>query len=287
MVWEVGDPIGTGDDIGAPEVPYMTYGPRRVENDEESDEERRKREEEEEEKRKIRELELKAKSLADEAWILCSQERYDEALVFINRSLEYRYYRADSLNVKAVILDRLKRYEEAIRYYEMAIDQPHSDEVIERNAATCMVDYAWHLKDTGFNDWGLKVIKKSLKLFGKISDKEREDEAWYLKGMFLESSNKIPWAFNCYKRAYALAQNKGWKKIYKKNRDAMLQFIENIDINCPNCGQRLKITANKCFKCGEPIDESIEIVLKKDDEFQMTVEEESVCDADILHFDED
>ena len=48
MVWEVGDPIGIGDDIGAPEVPYMNYGPRRVKIDEETDEEREKREEEEE-----------------------------------------------------------------------------------------------------------------------------------------------------------------------------------------------------------------------------------------------
>ena len=291
MVWDVGDPIGTGDDIGAPEVPYMSYGPRRVENDGESEEERRKRKEEEEKERKIRELEQKAKSLADEAWILCMEERYDEALVFINRSLEYRYNVANSLNRKAIILERLERYEEAIQYYDRAIEQPHEGEVIEGNKARCLVDYAWHLKDTGFNDWGLKVIKKSLKLFQKISDKEREDEAWYLKGMFLESFNKIPWAFNCYKRAYALAQNKGWKKSIRKKRNNLLQFIENTDIPCPNCGEMLKITANKCFKCGEPIDESIKIVLKKDDdsaeEIEMDVEYEPVCDADIIHFDED
>ena len=289
MVWEVGDPIGIGDDIGAPEVPYMSYGPRRrsEETDEESDEEREKREVEEEKERKIWELELKARRLEDEARSLYLEDRYDEALVFINRSLEYRHNRANGLNLKAIILERLKRYEEAIRYYDMAIEQPHEDEVMEGNEARCLVDYAEYLKDTGFNDWGLKVIRKSLKLFQKISDKEREDEAWNLKGMFLESFNKIPGAFNCYKRAYALAQNEGWKMIYKENRDAMLQFIENTDINCPNCGEDLKITANECHKCGAPIDESVEIVLKRDDEFRMTVEEESVCDADILHFDDE
>ena len=44
MPWDVGDPIGTGDDIGAPEVPYMSYGPRPQESEEEREERRRRQE---------------------------------------------------------------------------------------------------------------------------------------------------------------------------------------------------------------------------------------------------
>ena len=53
-IWQVGDPIGTGNNIGAPEVPYMSYGPKPKEI--ESEWERAEREKREEEQRQIREL---------------------------------------------------------------------------------------------------------------------------------------------------------------------------------------------------------------------------------------
>jgi hypothetical protein len=47
--WHPGDPIGFGNDIGAPEVPYMSYGPRKRED--EVDEEELKKEREERDRR--------------------------------------------------------------------------------------------------------------------------------------------------------------------------------------------------------------------------------------------
>ena len=105
--WDVGDPIGTGNDIGAPEVPYMSYGPKPSESEEEIEE----RQKEEEEERKIKNLKSRAKRISDEAWELYMDCRNDEALIFINRSLEL-YRTANSFNIKAIILEGLEKYPE-------------------------------------------------------------------------------------------------------------------------------------------------------------------------------
>lgn len=94
MGWDVGDPIGTGDDIGAPEVPYMSYGP----SPEESEEERRKREE----RIKIEGLRGRAFMVSYEAWKLYDEERYDEALIFIDRAVELCEDMEESWNRRAI-----------------------------------------------------------------------------------------------------------------------------------------------------------------------------------------
>ena len=79
--WHPGDPIGFGNDIGAPEVPYMSYGPRKRED--EIDEEALQKEREEQERKQT------AEKIADEAWKLYKERSYGAALVFIDRALEY------------------------------------------------------------------------------------------------------------------------------------------------------------------------------------------------------
>ena len=86
MGWDVGNPIGTGDDIGAPEVPYMSYGPW----PEESEEEKRERIEKAERELEISDLKFRAERISKEAWDLNQEGRYDEALVFINRCITYK-----------------------------------------------------------------------------------------------------------------------------------------------------------------------------------------------------
>ena len=282
--WDVGDPIGTGNDIGAPEVPYMSYGPKSYESEEEMEE----REREEEEQRKIKKLKSRSKAIYDEAWILYKDNRYDEALIFINRSLELNKT-ANSWNMKAIILEGLEKYPDALFYYDKAIELD-SSEVIKGNKALCLIRYSNYLKDIGFDEEGLDKIEKSLEIFQEINDKRCEDEAWNLKGILLEKSGNIPDAFNCYKRALESApKNSEMKQTYLENRDRLLQFIENTDVICPKCGKELKITDVFCIKCGAHIVDLIRPVLKDPDsnETELTVEHEEVCDADIMHFDEE
>lgn len=257
--WDVGDPIGMGNDIGAPEVPYMSYGPKPEESEEEIEERER-----EEEQRKIERLKSRAKRISDEAWELYKDCRNDDALIFIDRSLEL-YRTANSYNIKAIILEGLERYPDALFYYDKAIELSTS-EIIRGNKAMCLITYSKYLKDIGFDEESLEKIEKSLEIFQEISDKRYEDEAWNLKGILLEKSGNIPDAFNCYKRALEFAPKKSeMKQTYLENRDRLLQYIENTDVICPKCGKKLKITDVFCIKCGAHIVDLIRPVLKDPD----------------------
>ena len=69
--WHVGDPVGFGNEVGSPEVPYMDYANK----SKETEEERRQRENEEAEQRRISELRIKSNRISDEAWKLNEEER--------------------------------------------------------------------------------------------------------------------------------------------------------------------------------------------------------------------
>ena len=280
--WDVGDPIGLGNDIGAPEVPYMNYSSVIIENEDE----KRTLQEKEETERKNSELKYRSNRLSYEAWKLYDEGRYEEALVFINRALEYCDKDADAWNRKALILEKLDEYDEALSCYDAAIGLS-SEEIFRHNKAGCLIDYCYILKDSCEDREGLSKINDALEIFQKISDKRCEDEAWNLKGIFLERFDDILGAFNCYKKALELADSdSGMKQTYRENRVNLLPLLDDADIVCPKCGNKLKITDNICFKCGERIDELIRPVLRNR---QNPVEKgemsrEYAMGATILHF---
>ena len=283
--WGVGDPIGLGNDIGAPEVPYMSYGPQPVE----TYEERILRVEKEEKEREIERLRLKSNRISDEAWDLYEEKRYDDSLIFINRALERFDGVANTWNRKAIILDKMGRYEEALSNYDRAIELEPS-QTFRRNKAGCLVDYCYLLKDRGNDGEGLEKIDEALNIFQRIDDVSCEDEAWYLKGIFMERSDDIPEAFNCYRTAFGLAdEGNEMKRTYKENMDRLLEFIDDKDIVCPNCGNEVKITDNVCFKCGAHIADFANTALKnqtfKSGEWERDAE--NGLGSSILHFDEE
>ena len=134
--WDVGDPIGLGNDIGAPEVPYMNYHTVIIEDEEE----KRRLQEEEEKERKNAESKYRSDRLSYEAWKLYGEGRYEDALVFIRRALEYCDREANTWNRKALILEKLNEYEEALSDYDMAIGIS-SLETFKHNKAVCLIDY--------------------------------------------------------------------------------------------------------------------------------------------------
>ena len=48
-----------------------------------------------------------------------------------------------------------------------------------------------------------------------------------------------------------------FKGSYKRNRDHLLQFIEDDKFKCPKCGNNLKITDNFCNICGAKFEEPL------------------------------
>lgn len=251
--WSVGDPIGFGNDVGAPEVPYMSYGPR-------SEEEKEK---EFEEEREDPIFKIKANRFALEAKLLYDEERYEDALVFINRAFEYFDDDADMWNRKGMILEALERYGEALRYYNEAIERDSSP-TFKRNLANLLLRYSYHLKENGNISEASFKIQDAIRIFERIGDSESEAEAWNLKGNFSRIFTEIPDAFRSYKKAMELSGNDEKKETYRKNRDSLLTYIANVNIKCPKCGKKLKITDSYCTNCGASVDRFVEIILKKD-----------------------
>ena len=190
--WHPGDPIGFGNDIGAPEVPYMSYGPRKRED--EIDEEALQKEREEQERKQT------AEKIADEAWKLYKERSYGAALVFIDRALEYAPEESNMWNRKGAIFTELKIFETALENYNKAIELEDS-EVYKNNKAETLIDWAYSLKDKREYEKALDKINESIDIFQNISYKTCESEAYNLKGLILEEMGEILPAFMAYKKA--------------------------------------------------------------------------------------
>ena len=109
--WHVGDPADWGDSVGVPDIPYMGY----INDGEDEDPEYP-------ENRSI----SKSKRLKEEALDLRDQGEYHGALLTINSAIELDGRQPDFYNVKAIILEDLGNYDEALRYYDIALGMHHS-----------------------------------------------------------------------------------------------------------------------------------------------------------------
>lgn len=259
--WHVGDPVGFGNEVGAPEVPYMGYVKRSYEETEEEIEEREK----EEEQRRIIDLKHRAKEISNEAWELKKEGRLDDALIFVNRALECYDATPEPWNIKGIILDNMKRYDESLECYDNAIELKSSSQTFKHNKIICLMNYCDNLKDHYRYSEALDRISEALEIFKTTDNKEYEDEAWNMKGTLLEELARIPEAFNCYKKAIEVAgDDNEMKQTYKENRDRLLQLIDQTDLICPKCGNNVKVTDNFCLKCGTPIEEPVKLVAKNE-----------------------
>ncbi len=179
--WHVGDPVGFGNDIGAPEVPYMSYV-------------RRDEEEKKEDSTKAPDQNfMRAKRLGEEALILERQGRYDEALVFIDWALEIFPEYPTNLNIKAMILDNSGRIEDALTYYDKALEITNS-KTIRANKAQCLYRIARkrYAHDDFFN--ALDYVNGALAL---LEDDKRRHDYLYLKSNILNSIGRTTQAKKC------------------------------------------------------------------------------------------
>ena len=180
--WHVGDPVGFGNDIGAPEVPYMSY----VRRDDEKKEENNPTETNGPEFRR-------AKRLGEEALILERQGRYDEAMVFIDRALELNDEYSNNFNIKAMILDDTGRYEEALEYYDRAL-KISNHKTIRGNKAHCL----YRIADERFTrhdlEGALDYVNRALAM---LPDDEQRSDYLLLKSVILNSLGRTVQAKKC------------------------------------------------------------------------------------------
>ena len=155
--WQVGDPSDWGDSVGVPDIPYMGY----INNGDDDDNDPPW-----EGNRNL----SPSENLRRQAWDLREQERFSEALVMINRAIEldgsnYNYY-----NVRAIILEDLRRYDEALTNYDIALRMRNS-QTVKNNKARLLESMAIYerYRESNFNT-ALDLINEAL----KISDDETD-----------------------------------------------------------------------------------------------------------------
>ena len=155
--WQVGDPSDWGDSVGVPDIPYMGY----INNGDDDDNDP---------PRGGNRNASPSENLRKQAWDLREQERFSEALVMINRAIEldgsnYNYY-----NVKAIILEDLRRYDEALTNYDTALRMRNS-QTVKNNKARLLESMAIYerYRESNFNR-ALDLINEAL----KISDDETD-----------------------------------------------------------------------------------------------------------------
>lgn len=129
---------------------------------------------------------------------LIANEKYDDALSEINRILktdtDYSNW-----NLKAIILAKLKKYEESIECFDRALSLNPSDE-IKLNKANSLYDWA---KITFFPEGdyekALGLIDDTLNI---IPDSEDPSEFYFLKAEILEALNDLAESQKAYLIAY-------------------------------------------------------------------------------------
>ena len=247
--WHVGDPIGFGNDIGAPEVPYMSYGPRS------KDEEAREYYVETPEEKEKRRKKNVSETLSDEAWRLNLKRRYSEALTLIDLAIENDGDNDENWNVKGIILNNKGDFEESVSCYNRALELKPSGNVIRHNKAMCLYDNAYHLFNNNDLDGALAKVNHALEVFAKSENMKKADEAYDLKAQILTINGEYGPAFDCYKKALEVVKDDDDLKIrYKQKRDELLKYLDCEDVTCPNCGSKVPITDNFCIKCGAHVE---------------------------------
>ena len=137
--WQVGDPIGDGNDIGIPDVKYMDYlknkdddAPIRNNNVKPGDIE-------------------KSKMYQDEAWKLYEENKFYDALTFINAAINHNPNDEGNWNIKGLILLNIFRENdkdaafEAYHCFNKALGLNPYDKTIKNNKAILLTEWATEL----------------------------------------------------------------------------------------------------------------------------------------------
>jgi tetratricopeptide (TPR) repeat protein len=163
--WHVGAPVGFGE-TGQPEIPYMSYVKRVVDDKEEPTEEECRAEYDLDRRRR------RCMTLSDESWRLYEENRPEEALVLINVALENFDTYENDWNRKGIYLDRLGRYGEALECFDKSL-QIRADDVVRKNRADMIlrwVRFEMHSRDE--LNHGLELIDSATDSLQKCKDDE-------------------------------------------------------------------------------------------------------------------
>ena len=195
----------------------------------------------------------RSKTLSDEAWRLENQGRFEEALVLINQAIENYPYRSNQFNIKAIILQDLRRYEEALEFYDRALSISN-DRVILANKARCMLSLLEKRRYSGpLTRDDLDFINEALRI---LPEGENNYDFLQLKGEILEQLGEPVKARICY-----YLSNKLFDKVDEAEKQ--LKLLEN-----PN-ETYIIITGTNFYQNFRPFHEGVilDLVRESDNEF--------------------
>ena len=127
----------------------------------------------------------KSQKYAKKAWDCYMDFREDEALRYINRALDLNDNNAKNWNIKAIILEALKRYEQSEECYNRSLELS-GDNVVYDNRARMLYDWAAQLLEeskhlpNGLEKLG-EAEKKIVRSIRSLSADSDEDIERYLR----------------------------------------------------------------------------------------------------------
>ena len=99
--------------------------------------------------------------LSREAWNLYMDFKEDLALIKINEALEHNDKDYENWNMKAIILEALKRYAESEECYDRSLELS-AEKVVFENKARMLYDWASQLLEEDKLDEAKQVIKRAI-----------------------------------------------------------------------------------------------------------------------------
>lgn len=220
--WQVGDPIGDGNDIGVPDIKYMGYlknndNGRRNNNPSSADID-------------------KSTRFQEEAVKLWEENKLSDALSFINSAIHYNPDDDENWNVKGIILwdmaemDSDKFYE-AYKCFNNALLIKPDGKILKKNKAKCINDWARYYYDIKDYDRAMSKIDESLSL---IEDKTADYYATALniKSCIYSSKFDHEKALKYINKALKISPN---DEIMQQNRENILN-TGNVNDEDSFCG---------------------------------------------------
>ena len=220
--WQVGDPIGDGNDIGVPDIKYMGYlknndNGRRNNNPSSVDID-------------------KSTRFQEEAVKLWEENKLSDALSFINSAIHYNPDDDENWNVKGIILWDMAEMDsdnfyEAYKCFNNALLIKPDGKILKKNKAKCINDWARYYYDIKDYDLAMSKIDESLSL---IEDKTADyyATALNLKSCIYSSKFDYEKALKYINKALKISPN---NEIMQQNRENILN-TGNVNDEDSFCG---------------------------------------------------
>ena len=138
---------------------------------------------------------MNAQEFCRKAWQLRKQNNPKDALIEINKALERCPENADFLNVKAIILQDLQRFDEALKFYDRALSITKNNTILN-NKAICILLKLEEKRDSNeLSGDDMDLINEALEI---LPDGENPSRYMAIKGNILFEMGQEVEAILCY-----------------------------------------------------------------------------------------